>query len=674
MGSKKIHEFDEGQMLDDYRKFDPIEFKYRILLKPDAYEMKMKLQDYESSQQFADLTKKSFWDLQKNLDMAYADKKRTDQFIELYGLFYDKIIKQYINIDGVERLFSEKYADFEWEMHLGINYKKHEMSFYRDHFIHQLKDAYMMHVMLEKGGFYRKVHDILWNPGNSKISRYVWKSVNKQLNMPHNAMHTIINDGIDIKDASNMRNDRDKPMVEFYLYNIIYMASFMAGCFHDIGYPTAADTSENRRIIDYIVESYHFEGKDLNFNHIMSLLQNSLLFRLVRPEEIRARLEGDKIDHGALSALMFLLHFYENGSIHYLEPYKVCAVELAGQEWGRIYFEVLDKTNLILCPSCKLPIMRRDGIDGISCDYKCGCRSSKFKTVFPYKEFPSRRLYNVTVCTSLKVETNEENENQYRFYLRYDLSRLLHIACLSTSYAKHILEELNKMKKLFPRQSGIDMVQMKYFVTSNILLIKAKIVRRYLQSSLKRPHEELYPDFFTDTALIPDRAGKLYQQAKNSARNLVDGLFKSQKKIGLHGYLIRAFTIYVYIAYLMEIGEANHSLKINADKKIGSDQFKELIDFLRNQEPVMLDSDIVKCLLQDCGLQASRLYGDLWEYSYYPEDYFEQFQPDGDYFYQCAEQFINMNQYQHCKEDVQYNVRVLDAFTDLHWIQKMLLA
>lgn len=37
--------------------------------------------------------------------------------------FYNKIICKYLNIEGLERLFNEKYMEFEWNMHLGIDYK-----------------------------------------------------------------------------------------------------------------------------------------------------------------------------------------------------------------------------------------------------------------------------------------------------------------------------------------------------------------------------------------------------------------------------------------------------------------------------------------------------------------------------------------------------------------------
>ena len=84
-------------------------------------------------------------------------------------LVSNKWISQYINIDGMERLFSETYIEFEWEMHLSADYKKHNMKFYRDHFFHQVKDTYMMYMLLKNHGFYEYARNILMNESESKV-------------------------------------------------------------------------------------------------------------------------------------------------------------------------------------------------------------------------------------------------------------------------------------------------------------------------------------------------------------------------------------------------------------------------------------------------------------------------------------------------------------------------
>lgn len=311
------------------------------------------------------------------------------------------------------------------------------------------------------------------------------------------------------------------------------MSSYMSALFHDIGYPEANNTVNQRRITEYIANLYSAESSGYNYLRLNALLQNALLFRVVPFEEIQKRLSGDKPDHGALSAIIFLLNFYENGAIHGLPVYKKCAVELAAlaiynhtnhyryngklrdgeyvrcvftlnpisyllwlcddlQEWGRIYFELSNKSNLILCNICKTPIVRKKyskkymNSYGIVDKhfYACNCNYLKsqnyeieeiakqgvFRPIFEYnKSFPYRRIYNISVCENLKIE--EENQ-VLCFSLEYDLAKLLHIAYINPDYARYRIKELNQFKRLLDFQKELPQMKILYFMTTNPILIK----------------------------------------------------------------------------------------------------------------------------------------------------------------------------------------------------------
>lgn len=150
-------------MLKFYRSFDALDFKYalkqRDLSRETYVEEYERLERIESARQITELTKVEYGEILTNLDLIYARQEQSDQIVMLFDLIRNKIIHQYINIDGLERLFSEKYIDFEWEMHLGIDYKNHQMKFYRDHFVHQIRNAYCMHVLLEEFQFREKIED-----------------------------------------------------------------------------------------------------------------------------------------------------------------------------------------------------------------------------------------------------------------------------------------------------------------------------------------------------------------------------------------------------------------------------------------------------------------------------------------------------------------------------------
>lgn len=715
---RKVDIFEEKMRLD-YIDFDPIKFKYAKLFKSapsdDSYsEEHIKFYEYEDSQQFAELTKKDFHDLQKNLDIVYANEKVTDFSIEIYDLVCDRIVRRYINIDGVERLFSEKYADFEWEMHLGIDYKKHSMKYSRDHFIHQIKDAYTMVKLLEEGGFYEKVKRILLDKGNSKISRFVCKMLHQQMYLPKRTIFSDYNE------------DR---LEEHYIYNIIYMSSYMAGLFHDIGYPASTNRQKYRQMMDYMAESVHFENGNYDFNRIMLLLQNSLLFRVVSPTEIRQRIESDKVDHGAMSALIFLLHFYENGAIHRLEPYKLCAVELAGlaiynhtnhysyigqekanyercvfvlnpisyllricddlQEWDRVYFEVSNHSNLILCKKCHMPILRSKSENCFGeVSYRCNCQSDKedglFSPMFHYEQFSYRRIYNVRVCSKLQIKFEEtENPQKYEFILKYDLDKLLHIAYLNPKYARERIKELNYVKKLFPRQYDLGVVYVGYFVSANIILIKAAIIEEYVKE--KEIGEEFCKELRKKMMYIntmehinTSQRKMVLEEVKALAKELREVLYmslcKEDMERDMEEYWDKAFLTYIFIYMMMVVGKKSNTEKNNLRKKYSAEIIELVKQLCEEDELKGFYSSDTKNLVIDCGWQAGRLYDNLQEYDYYPDNYFETFKPVGieeDAYYGIIERFVDMGSYKPLRERDSKSLK-LDAYTDLYYFKKML--
>ena len=181
---RKITLFSTEEMLQELSAFDPVAFKYyygssQQQIKEEIIQSKEKAKrygnivEYEKSHQFSCLTKRNYAGDYENLNLVYGEREDTLRNINLMELVLNKWISQYINIDGMERLFSETYIEFEWEMHLSADYKKHNMEFYRDHFFHQVKDTYMMYRLLKDHGFYERIKEILLNGSESKISRYV---------------------------------------------------------------------------------------------------------------------------------------------------------------------------------------------------------------------------------------------------------------------------------------------------------------------------------------------------------------------------------------------------------------------------------------------------------------------------------------------------------------------
>lgn len=514
------------EMLRFYEQLDVIKFKYGEGRTNQLYQ---ELEEYETENQMFMFTKRSYEDAAENLNLVYGEKNKTDDSIELLDLILNKIIGQYINIDGMERLFSLSYIDFEWEMHLSADYKMHNMKLYRDHFIHQIRDAYMAHQLLAEYGFMDCVRSVLENESVSMISRYVQKCLGQQNRKPKDDLRCRI---------ENLDKD-------FYIRNLIYMSIYMAALFHDIGYPEAHHLSSSERIVDYIAGLYNISDASENLHKVSALLQNSLLFRLVPFEEIREKISS-KRDHGALSAIVFLLNFYENGAIFRLPPYKSAAIELAGlaiyshtnvytllkpkkekwdagrpcfaanpisyllrlsddlQEWDRTYFLVSKGSNMLFCNRCRTPLIGRrisDEEGTMMSSYVCNCKcavkscleADEKATCFVQafdgnSKFSYRRIYNVTVCDELEITKTGfagrrfgKKRDRLLISLKYDSYKLLHTAFAHPTYAKYRIKELNELKLMLEMQDVMPYVYLDYFVTSNPIHIKAKMIEDYLE-------------------------------------------------------------------------------------------------------------------------------------------------------------------------------------------------
>lgn len=687
------------KMLQFFRNFDVIEHKYQLKekeLSAEAYyDRYNELSREEDYYQFSELTRIDYGDALSNLELIYGGVQQSEEIVELFDLVRKKIIFEYLNIDGLERLFSEKYIDFEWDMHLGIDYKDHKMKFYRDHFVHQIRNAFCMHKMLEQLEWDEKIGSVLLNSGNSKISSFVCKCIGQQM-LEGNFI------GKDYKEYN---------CEKFYCRNLIYMSSYMAALFHDIGYPEVTNAQNQKRIVEYIANLYNTESSGYNYSRLHALLQNSLLFRVVPFDEIRDRLAGNKTDHGALSAVIFLLDFYENGAIHGLMPIKKCAVELAAlaiynhtnkyrynnnirvgeyvrisftdnpisyllricddlQEWGRIYFELSRRSNLIICSKCKTPIVRTKNESG-KWYYRCNCNqdgkgdtieNSVFEPLFDYDtNFFYRRIYNVTVCEKLLIEAIDDD--MLKFSLKYDLQRLLHIAYINPQYAKFRIMELNNFKKLLDNQRGLPVMKLDYFITANPVLIKVEFINRCFFKRYK-DHEEWKN--------LIDNLGVTNEESWNSAfeivkdnvcdminRDFTDKIYDDVSDTILQS-VRKAVCLYVELVIYMWLFTYQNSV---VGKKSDFLENRK-ISFLKKKAD-RIESNLC-CLLEDCFIQFERMYSDWTAMKSNPKEYYMQYQSD-EYLYGCVCRYLAVDRYLPvcAGRDSGNGPDYVDAYTDL---------
>lgn len=665
------------EMLKYFEDFDAIKFKYGYINDEQIHQdwgKYARIVKYEESNQHASLTKRSYGDFYGNLNLVYDEKILNQKNLRLLELVLDKVICQYINIDGIERLFSETYIEFEWEMHLSADYKKHNMKYYRDHFFHQIRNAYMMLVLMEEYGFFEQIKKVLLDTGESKVSRYVCRILEQQRYAMSEAIAGLR--GKNEEDEENKENE-----IEFCTRNLIYMAALMAALFHDIGYPEAYYMQTSRHIMDYIVNFHELNSGNGNIKKVYSLLQNSLLFRVVSFEEIENRIcNVKKPDHGALSAIVFLLHFYENGAIYKLTPYKTAAVELAAlaiynhtnayeisdkkkincdsyrpcfslnpisyllricddmQEWDRIYFVISNKSNPIFCNKCKTPILgkrERDNDENIIVRYKCNCNSERqgkewdrFSRIFDGDSgFSYRRIYNVSVCDELRLSRYKINESfgnkeKLLIKLHYDPYKLLHVTYLNHTYAKSRIKELNSLKKFFANQREIPQIYLDYFVTSNPVHIKVEILERYLGNAEERGKK--YIELIEKGNYAESIFNECVMEVFGECQCLISDFFDGRFDIGgssckILPYLEGAMKFYVKLYLCQIISKMN-----NMDYK------KPVEDFVRHQGRCLSENlkkyPELQCLTEDCFLQFSKIYEFIPGMGCYSEKYYKQFE------------------------------------------------
>lgn len=541
-------------MLSFLRAFDPISRKYDFDRFKLSIEARAKVSDFEAMQQFGNLTKHKFSDIRENLELVYWDKDVIRKDVMAYYLVEEKVIHQYLAIPQLDSLFDEDYFDFEWDMHVGQNFNEHRNNYYRDHFIHQIRDMYMMLIMLDKFGFYEASYEILKDRNVGKISDYTYKKWCEFKIKQGFPQRMILNDLID-EITTSTGEERDKEKFEYaekyFFHYVIYASSMLSALFHDMGYPICHFLEVRHRISDYNPFMYMFTHNAVDsFDELAAKLNDSLLFTIVSSHEIKAALQIGKkgrYNHGVYSAIAFLLQFYENGLLFSLSPEKQCAIELAAvaiynhtakydiieyrkennycwpvfrqnpvsfllrfcddlQEWDRRYFEISSASDLIFCPKCGAPMLKDWETGDSCCQYKCLCSDR----AMPRPEsFVKRKLYLVTVADSIdvileekkskdsnnaqEIEDGGEKNNDKKWFLtvklNYDLYKLLLLSNINNTYAKYRAEELYDLKRLVSYQDfyfqakgklAFRHIKFDYFMSSNPLLIKLKILEKFL--------------------------------------------------------------------------------------------------------------------------------------------------------------------------------------------------
>lgn len=381
-------------------------------------------------------------------EMAYGSLDKAMLYQDIFQKTLDKILIEYVSIPGLSALFNEHYPEFEWSMHVNMKFKDQRNSYYRDHFIHQIRNMYMMFSMLNDEYIYKNAVDSFTNPSVCRLTEYVSHCM-----LQYREVYTraFSNQQHIIEEFNRYKENEKNCSFEqgsdcYFIRYVLYAASAIAALFHDIGYPISYFYEIEDRAVEFIpaFTALLNEG-DVNFNHVKDVLGDSLLFQIVNPKQIE---EGFlKRDHGVLSALLLALNFYKNGRIYSFSLEKQVALEIGilmiynhtldflyldeksksplyklqfardplswlfrfcddAQEWDREYFEISSSPNLLFCPTCHTPLIK-------STDRTYNYRDA-FKAVSKY----------IDKAVSKYIDEEDDNSSEWT-----ELTNIAHYKC-----------------------------------------------------------------------------------------------------------------------------------------------------------------------------------------------------------------------------------------------------
>lgn len=435
----------------------------------------------------------------------------------------EKFLKCYVNIEGAGKLFNSKYFGFEWGMHMEYKEKKKDYSYYRDHFMHQIRNMYEMLTLLYDFNFdntcrniYEKNENIVSERIRNSIENEIQQLTEKDKEIFKYIAEFYIESQVKecyqtIGQSGDLDEFPDKLCRSIYYNEIICSTSVMASLFHDIGYPITYMSRISDDLQDFVPIIRDFIDVRMNITHIYAELEQSLLFDCIPHEMIEKKLMEK--DHGAISAIILLKYYYNKGFIRELSPVKKMVVELAAvvifyhtlkyqihdekeydfvrpvfcdnpvsylfrlcddiQEWDREYFEISVKRNFFMCERCFTPHFYDNDLQ----QYRCCCGNSVGKNITAFRY---RRLIQVNTSDKVTIKLDEEGgKKNLTIRVEYNLFRLLLMSNYSSKFAQIRAQEIRKVKKELIAQQYFPKAFVDCVVTANPITLKIKILEKY---------------------------------------------------------------------------------------------------------------------------------------------------------------------------------------------------
>ncbi|MDD6069928.1 MAG: hypothetical protein PUC12_03835, partial [Clostridiales bacterium] len=229
-----------------------------------------------------------------------------------------KFLHEYIGIDGLEELLVNNYSTIENSIFLEHDECGNPVHI-REHAKHQLKNAFLgSRLMLEYGYLTDMAQNIY--SGSSSVTQYLISQAEKVLAEQSSAP----NESILEKRMHPEWKEGVLSKLKEWSYEIFMVSSLL----HDIGYPLEFYLRSAQKLSDYPPYLKILSPTvKADFAEIKAHLLGSQLFKLIDNKEIRKKYE--KNNHGVLSAVSLLMHFYYSGRIYSLNREQKCILEMS---------------------------------------------------------------------------------------------------------------------------------------------------------------------------------------------------------------------------------------------------------------------------------------------------------------------------------------------------------
>lgn len=386
-----------------------------------------------------------------------------------------KFFHEYIGIEGMEELLINNYGTIENSIFLEHDGKGNPVHT-REHAKHQMKNAYLgSRLLLECGYMEDMAQNILSE--NSITTQYIVAQVRRAL-----------------------RKENVKEKLEELCYKVFMIASML----HDIGYPLEFYLRSTEKLTEYPPYLKILSPiLKTDFAEVKAHLQGSQLFKQINQELIKEKYIRN--DHGVLSAVSFLMHFYYNGLIFSLKPLDRCIVEMVAiaiyrhtdrfegkirmvysqdpisymvrlcddlQEWERFKLLISNKHNYLQCGVCGKILNENKK------QYACKC-GNKYEKVTQIK---NRKINYVCLCDGLSIDLLEDVDKktvQIQFY--FDYMKQIEILLDDYNAAKRYKKGLEKAESFLVDQSMEPKMQIMAFISNNPI----KIIEQMIMDSGK---------------------------------------------------------------------------------------------------------------------------------------------------------------------------------------------